>query len=104
MIELKDDLQLTVLPSQNIRCSALLDDRWRSIPLEPKRPVNPHQKMVFVERTLVDATDLCGGQADRREKRSPLRDNLQEVVSLDRLNRGRTREHERLTVCCREEC
>jgi hypothetical protein len=59
MIELKDDLQLIVLASQQIRCRALLDDRLRWIPLEPKRPVNPHQQMVFVESTLVDATDLC---------------------------------------------
>src|SRR4029077_18016867 len=55
-------------------------------------------------RVFVVCSSLCGGQADRREKRPPLRDNLQEVVSLDRLDRGRTREHERLTVCGREEC
>jgi hypothetical protein len=29
MIELKDDLQTTVLPSQNIGGSALLNDRFR---------------------------------------------------------------------------
>ena len=103
MIELKHDLQSTVLPSQNIRCSALLNDRSRRMPLEPERPADPHQKMVLVERPFFDAAYLCGTQADRSEERPPLRDDFQEVVSLDRLDRGRASEHERLTVCCREE-
>lgn len=104
MIELKDDLQSTVLPSQHIRCTALLNARLRWMPLEPERPANPHQKMVFVERSFVDAAYRCGGQAGRSEERLPLRDLFQEVVSLDRLNRGRTCKDERLSVCCREEC
>src|SRR4030095_1217870 len=86
VVELKQDPQAVLFPTEHVGCGPFIDDLTTLIPLKPKLPHRLDQDVLAVEGGLRDTADARRRQSHGREERFAFWDDFQELVPLHRVD------------------